>query len=215
MFRFQRVPQALRMPHICPWKNGFTCHVRSPPPDNGKWAGDLEFLIFRKLKLLQTKFVIEKTWGDANSDVTRLRLTTRWVPLRFSVLSILEHSRAPISNSFRPFARSRPAGKSMNSATATRSLPTFIIIDPAIARLLEIRFSSGMTQRSRKLLPTFFWKKSVFLKKYCRTLIWNMEDQSVVLTHSFARRGNLFTRNIILRGWKWCFTCFYVILGGI
>ena len=38
---------------------------------------DLECLIFRKLKLLQTKVVIEKTWGDANSDVTRLRLTTR------------------------------------------------------------------------------------------------------------------------------------------
>ena len=35
-------------------------HVRSPPPDNGKWAGDLECLIFRKLKLLQTKFVMKK-----------------------------------------------------------------------------------------------------------------------------------------------------------
>ena len=171
---------------------------------------DLECLIFRKLKMLQTKFVIEKTWGDANSDVTRLRLNTRWVPLRFPMLSKLEHSRAPISNSFRPFARSRPAGKSMNSATATRSLPTFIIIDPAIARLLEIRFSSGMTQRSRKLLPTFFWKKSVFLKKYCRTLIWNMEDQSVVLTHSFARRGNLFTRKYYFKGLEMVFYMFFM-----
>ena len=164
-----------------------------------------------QIKTASDEVCHEKTWGDANSDVTRLRLTTRWVPFRFSVLSKLEHSRAPISNSFRPFARSRPAGKSMNSATATRSLPTFIIIDPAIARLLEIRFSSGMTQRSRKLLPTFFGKNQFFWKNIVElwSEIWKI-NLLCWLTVS-REEGTYLLENIILRDWKWCFTCFYAI----
>ena len=185
---------------FCRAKTGFQSepcvriqHVRSPPPDNGKWSGWRS----RVFDIPQIKTTSDEVCHWKKRGATpilmwrvRLRLTTRMSSTQ--IFGALQTRTQWCSYLFWPSARSRPAGKSMNSAPATRSLFTFIIIDPAIA-----------TARDQILLRDDPTDPKTVPRSIC------------CADSQFRQRRELIYQKRLLRGWKWWFTRFYAILGGI